>query len=78
MHGDVYRGFQLVVVGHLRSFLFLLSELGRHLLDGAVLGLGDHEPDVQDEEDLDHHEDDEHVRSDRQLKQIIIFCLQND
>ena len=46
----------------------VLPELRRDLLDGLVLRFRNLEPDVDDEEDLGHDEDDEDVGAENQLK----------
>ena len=48
--------------------LNLLPELSGHLVDGSVLCLWDNEPDVGDEDNLGHHEDDEYVGSNSKLE----------
>jgi len=45
----------------------LLSELCGDFIYGSILGLWDNEPDVRDEDELGHHEDDKHVGSNSKL-----------
>jgi len=48
--------------------LVVLSELRRDLVNGLVLRFRNLEPDVNNEEDLSHDEDDEDIGAHNQLK----------